>query len=158
MRCVHSFTGQSLSHGATRVMRHLGDSAVMTLMNQPCRIFHQAVPLLTQTCQERGRRKSRGWNGGLGGQKKRLFGVRLPALRLLGTPSLSTRLGDSSSAIATRIKNFGVWGVHAKHNQAMQHHAKSCHAMQKPCKKLFSPAILQVWPGRMRQPKKNLAP
>ena len=50
----------------------------------------------------------------------------MPArLRLLGTPRLPTRLGDSS--IATHdslIKNFGVWGAHAKHNQAMQHHAK----------------------------------
>ena len=27
MHCVHSLTGQSLSHGATRVVRHLGDSS-----------------------------------------------------------------------------------------------------------------------------------
>ena len=27
MHCVHSLTGQSLCHGATRVMRHLGGSS-----------------------------------------------------------------------------------------------------------------------------------
>ena len=59
---------------------------------------------------------NREWNGGLGGRKERLFGVRL---RLLGAPSLPTRLGDSIA-----IKNFGV-GVHAKH-QAMQNHVMPC--------------------------------
>ena len=69
------------------------------------------------------------------GKKNVCSAYACPALRLLGTPSLPTRLGDSSSAIAT-IKNFGV-GVHAKHNQA--HHAKimSCHAKSRAKKAIL---------------------
>ena len=66
------------------------------------------------------------------GEKNVCSAYACPALRLLGTPSLPTRLGDSSSAIATRIKNFGVWGVHAKHNQATPCNTMQNHVM--PCK------------------------
>ena len=72
------------------------------------------------------------------GEKNVCSAYACPALRLLGTPSLPTQLGDSSSATHDSLtKNFGVWGVHAKHNQAnscntMQNHAKN-HVM--PCKK-----------------------
>ena len=51
------------------------------------------------------------------GEKNVCSAYACPALRLLGTPSLPTRLlGDSPSAIATHdslTKNFGVRGAHA---------------------------------------------
>ena len=81
-----------------------------------------------------GRRKSQGWNGGLGGRKKLCSAYACPALRLLGTPRLPTRLGDSSIAIK---KLRGLGGTcQAQSCNTMQNQAKSCHAktMQKSCK------------------------
>ena len=107
--------------------------------------------------------------------------VDCPALRLLGTPSLPTRLlGASPSArprfFAThdRIKNFGVWGVHAKQATptTCKIHAKSCHAKSskmptckivpcqaKPCETSYSPQpSVHRWSGRMRRGQQKKGP
>ena len=82
------------------------------------------------------------------GEKNVCSAYACPALRLLGTPRLPTRLGDSSSAIK---KLWGLGGTcQAQSCNAMQ---KSCHAMQKPCKKL--PAIRAGIPENARPGKKN---
>ena len=48
------------------------------------------------------------------GKKNVCSAYACPALRLLGTPKLPTRLGDSSIATHDSLtKNFGVWGVHS---------------------------------------------
>ena len=87
-----------------------------------------------------GRRKSQGWNGGLGGRKKRLFGVRL-----LGTPRLPTRPGDSSTHDSL-TKNFGVGRqCQDKQCKTMQN---LCHACEKSCKtRYYSRPYIHVHPA-----------
>ena len=88
--------------------------------------------------------------GDWAGEKNVCSAYACPALRLLGTPRLPTRLGDSSSAIK---KLRGLGGTcQAQSCNAIQ---KSCHAMQTPCKKLFSPAIRAGIPENARPGKKN---
>ena len=93
------------------------------------------------------------------GEKNVCSAYACPALRRLGTSSLPTRLGDSSNAIATHdslTKNFGVWGVHVKHNQAKhvmpcKNHVMPCKnrakpvGRQKPCKSYSPRSYVHVW-------------